>query len=42
MADLTLSHITMWLGILAGAGALYVSEQSKKLDLQIRGKNQGI
>lgn len=25
MADLSLSHITMWLGILAGAGVLYVS-----------------
>lgn len=25
MANLSLSHITMWLGILAGAGVLYVS-----------------
>lgn len=25
MADFSLSHIAMWLGILAGAGILYVS-----------------
>lgn len=25
MADLSFSHITIWLGILAGAGVLYVS-----------------
>lgn len=25
MADLSLSHITVWLGILAGAAVLYVS-----------------
>lgn len=35
MADLSLSHITMWLGILAGAGVLYVSlNNAKKLDQQ--------
>lgn len=42
MADFSLSHITMWLGILAGAGVLYVSLNSPRNDQQTGGSQRNL
>lgn len=42
MADLSLSHITMWLGILAGAGVLYVSLKNPRNNRQIGGSQRDL
>lgn len=42
MADISFSHITMWLGILASAGVLYVSLNNPRNNRHIGGSQRDL